>query len=114
MSGYYIRQLTLDDLVERAIPYMERSEAEGGLPDSIVRPLDRAYTKRVLHLEHERLKTLGEAASVISFFFEQQIAYETALLIQKGMDAPRTRAALLSARELLVGLAEWEHTIMEP
>jgi glutamyl-tRNA synthetase len=113
MNGYYIRQLALDDLVRRALPYMERPEAEGGLPDSIARPLDHAYTTRVLQLEHERLKTLGEAAHVVSFFFEQEIAYETALLIQKGMDTPRTRAALLSARELLVSLPDWEHTTME-
>jgi len=114
MNGYYIRQLSLDELVERALPYMERPESESGLPDTIARPLDRAYATRVLHLEHERLKTLGEAAQVVSFFFEQEIAYETALLIQKGMDVPRTRMALLHARELLAGLTEWEHTVMEP
>ena len=114
MNGYYIRQLSLDELVERALPYMERPESEGGLPDSIARPLDRDYVKHVLRLEHERLKTLGEAAHVVSFFFEKEISYDTAQLIQKGMDAPRTRHALQHARELLAGLTEWEHTIMEP
>lgn len=114
MNGVYIRQLSLEELVRRALPYMERSEAEGGLPDSVQRPLDREYTARVLHLEHERLKTLGEAAHVVSFFYEDQISYETPTLIQKGMDAARTKDALLAARDLLAGLESWEHSIMEP
>lgn len=112
MNGVYLRQLSLDELVRRALPYMERPEAEGGLPDSIVRPLDLDYTQRVLRLEHERLKTLGEAAPVVSFFYEKELTYDTALLIQKGMDATSTRSAMKKARDLLTQL-EWEHTVME-
>ena len=68
--------------------------ADGGLPDSILRPLDFEYTSRVLSLEQERLRTLGEAAHAVSFFYSDNLAYETALLIQKGMNAERTKAAL--------------------
>src|SRR5260370_31257459 len=114
MNGFYIRKLSLAEVVERVLPYLERPEAEGGLPESIQRPLDREYTTRVLELEHERLKTFGEAAYVVSFFYEDEISYDTAALIQKGMDAPRTRDALIAARDLLAGLEQWEHTIMEP
>jgi glutamyl-tRNA synthetase len=113
MNGVYIRQLSLDELVRRTIPYMERPEAEGGLPDSIQRPLEIEYTTRVLQLEHERLKTLGEAAHVVSFFYEQAISYDSALLIQKGMDAPRTKVALEQARDALQSLAQWEATVIE-
>ena len=77
------------------------------------RPLDREYTRRVLHLEHERLKTLGEAAHMVSFFYSGDLGYETPTLIQKGMDAPRTRAALEQARGVLHDLASWEHSVME-
>ncbi len=113
MNGVYIRQLPLAELVRRTIPYMERPEAEGGLPDSIQRPLEVEYTTRVLHLEHERLKTLGEAAHVVSFFYEQEISYDTTLLIQKGMDAPRTVVALEQARDALQSLEHWEATAIE-
>lgn len=68
----------------------------------------------MLRLEHERLKTLGEAAHVVSFFFEDAISYDTALLIQKGMDASRSREALLHTRDLLVKIQDWDHTIIEP
>jgi glutamyl-tRNA synthetase len=114
MNGVYIRQLSLEELTRRALPYMERPEAAGGLPASVRRPLDLEYTRRVLHLEHERLKTLGEAAHVVSFFYSDELEYETSMLIQKNMDAARTAACLLRSRELLASLAVWEHTVMEP
>ncbi|GCF07856.1 glutamate--tRNA ligase [Dictyobacter arantiisoli] len=113
MNGLYIRNLPLAELVERTIPYMELAEDEGGLPASIVRPLDRAYTTRVLALEHERLKTLGEAAHVVSFFYEKEIDYSLDILIQKKMDAASTREALLQTRTLLNSLSTWEHSILE-
>ena len=114
MNGVYIRKLSLDELTRRALPYMERPEAEGGLPASIQRPLDFDYTARVLSLEQERLRTLGAAAEAVSFFYTDDVEYETALLIQKGMDAERTRTALIHARDLLAGLEQWEHEVMEP
>jgi glutamyl-tRNA synthetase len=92
---------------------MERPAVEGGLPDSITRPLDRDYTTRVLALEHERLKTLGEAAEVVSFFFEQEIDYDLSILIQKKMDAASTKTALEATRDLLNTLPNWEHETME-
>lgn len=113
MNGVYIRKLSLDELLERALPYMERPEREGGLPDSVSRPLDREYTRRVLALEHERLKTLGEAAHAVSFFYEKEIDYDLDILIQKKMDEASTREALLQTRELLNSLETWEHTILE-
>ncbi|HEV2472632.1 MAG TPA: glutamate--tRNA ligase, partial [Chthonomonadales bacterium] len=113
MNGVYIRKLSLEEFTRRALPYMERPEAQGGLPDSITRPLDFDETSRILALEQERLRTLGEAAHAVSFFYTDEIEYETHLLIQKGMDAERTRAALLRARDLLNGLDAWEHDTME-
>jgi glutamyl-tRNA synthetase len=113
MNGMYIRSLPLEELVERTLPYMEIPEAEGGLPDSVARPLKRDYTTRVLALEHERLKTLGEAAHIVSFFYENDIDYGLDILIQKKMDAASTHEALIQTLNLLRGLDTWEHAILE-
>ena len=113
MNGVYIRQLSLEEFTRLTIPYMERPEADGGLPDTISRPLDFDYAARVLSLEQERLRTLGDAAHAVSFFYSDDLAYDAAMLIQKGMDAERTKAALLSAQELLSGIEQWEHSAME-
>ncbi len=112
MNGTYIRKLSLEEMTQRTLPYMERPEVEGGLPDSIARPLDLAYTQRVLSLEQERLRTLGEAAHAVSFFYTEDWEYETPLA-QKGMDAESTKHALTRTHDLLRDLAPWEHTALE-
>ena len=113
MNGVYIRKLPLEELAERALPYMERPEAEGGLPDSIIRPLDREYAARVLRLEQERMKTLGEAAYMVSFFFTEDFDYETSMLMQKNMDSERTRDALIQASGVLASIDQWEQNALE-
>jgi len=113
MNGVYIRQLSLEELTRRTMPYLERPEVEDGLPDSIQRPLDPAYTARVLSLEHERLRTLGAAAEAVSFFFTENLTYDPAMLIQKGMDKASTHDALLQAYNVLARLDIWEHEIIE-
>ncbi|HKD75514.1 MAG TPA: glutamate--tRNA ligase [Ktedonobacterales bacterium] len=113
MNGVYIRQLPIEDLVERALPYIERPQAEGGLPDTIARPLDRAYLARVLKLDQERMKVLSEAPFLAEFFFGDALDYDAKLLIGKGLDAAQSRDALQRAYDLLAGLPDWEAAAME-
>lgn len=112
-NGYYIRQLSPEELTERAMPFMERDEAQGGLPDSVARPVDRAYAARVLRLEQERMKTLAEAPAMTSFFFVDSLTYEPQTLIAKNMDAERTLNGLKRSREALADLRGWEAEEME-
>lgn len=112
MNGVYIRKLSIEEMTRRTLPYMERPEAEGGLPDDIQRPLDPEYSQRVLILEQERLRTLGEAAHAVSFFYTENWEYETPLM-QKGMDVESTKQALLRTRDLLAGLNPWEYGVIE-
>jgi glutamyl-tRNA synthetase len=112
-NGYYIRQLSAEELAERVMPFMERPEADGGLPDSVARPIDRAFASRVLHLEQERMKTLAEAPGMTSFFFVSQLRYEPQTLIAKHMDAERTLTGLQRSHEALAALDGWEAAAME-
>jgi glutamyl-tRNA synthetase len=108
MNGYYIRALPLDELARRVLPYMERPAAEGGLPDTIARPIDRDLLLRVLRLDQERMKTLADAAQLTPFFFEDTLAYPADWLIGKGLDAHMALAGLRRADEVLTSAPEWE------
>ncbi|GAC1476656.1 MAG: glutamate--tRNA ligase [Ktedonobacterales bacterium] len=112
-NGMYIRQLSPEHLTERALPFLERAQSQGGLVDSVPRPLDRAYVARVLRLEQERMKTLAEAPSMTEFFFVEELEYEPPLLVAKGMDAERTLAGLRRAQAVLEALDPWEANTME-
>ncbi|HLW00668.1 MAG TPA: glutamate--tRNA ligase [Ktedonobacterales bacterium] len=113
MNGYYIRLLSPEELAERTIPFLERAEGAGGLPGNVARPLDKAYVARVLKLEQERMKTLGEAAQLVPFFFTDDLHYQAEALIGKGMDREKARTGLQRALALLESLPTWEASTME-
>jgi glutamyl-tRNA synthetase len=114
-NGMYIRRLTPEELTERTLPYLERPASAGGLPDDVVRPLDRAYVARVLRLEQERMKLLAEAPAMTSFFFSDVFDYDAALLLPKALEAGRARTGLTRAEAILSAAPEWQaHTLEEP
>ncbi len=112
-NGYYIRQLSLDDLLARTLPFLERPEASGGLPDSVTRPIERDYARRVLALEQERMKTLAEAPDMTSFFFVDTLEYPAQTLIAKNMDASATLNGLRRSLAILESLDGWVAAEME-
>ncbi|MBI3978607.1 MAG: glutamate--tRNA ligase [Chloroflexi bacterium] len=103
MNGVYVRQLPLAELTERTLPFLERD-----LPAAIARPLDRAYVERVLALVQERMKRLAEAAELTTFFFAEELAYEPAALVAKGLAPAESLRALVAARERIGALAEFD------
>jgi len=113
LNGVYIRHLSLDELTGRALPFMERSGAEGGLPDVVARPLDRAYTSHVLALEQERMKTLAEAPSLTAFFFTPTLSYAASELLAKRMTQSQSLEGLRRTHDLLTSMLEWNAAAME-
>ncbi|MGA9348166.1 MAG: glutamate--tRNA ligase, partial [Anaerolineae bacterium] len=71
MNGVYIRQLGLDDLAERLMPFLTGA----GLP------ADLSTVRRIVPLVQERLKRLTGAVEWVDFFFVDQISYEPSLLV---------------------------------
>jgi glutamyl-tRNA synthetase len=104
MNAYYIRQLETDDLAARLVPFL----AEAGFDAT---PADIAP---MVPLIQERLKTLGEAASWLDFFFQQDLEYDAHLLVGKKMDAAESQDALRQARTTLAGLPEFGVEAIEP
>ena len=113
MNGYYIRNMDADQLVGEILPFMERPEASGGLPDTVSRPIDRDYLLRLIPLVHERLKRLTEATETLDFFFADNVSPDAADLPGKKMDAEMTQRALSAALELCKTVAPFEAEHLE-
>ncbi|MEK7178314.1 MAG: glutamate--tRNA ligase [Patescibacteria group bacterium] len=84
-NGYYLKQLPLDELTKRAIPFLIRDGlidsdffAQGG-PAS-----GWEYLKKILKLEQPRFKKLGEIGERVSYFFKIP-KYEPELLTWRDM-----------------------------
>lgn len=101
MNGIYIRNLSIDELAARSIPFLERD-----LPDSVHRPLDSDYVRRIMPLVQERARTLSEIASLTDFFFVDDIDYDLSMLPGK-LDAAQAYTILHTAAERLEALKDW-------
>ena len=108
MNGVYIRGLSVDELTERALPFLEK-----GLPLSVKRPLDTDYVRRMMPLIQERINTLAEAAIYADFFFIDTPEYETSMLKGKKMTGETALAALKAAEERLSSLDSFNHDLLE-
>ena len=107
MNGVYIRQLSVCDLAERILPFLERE-----LPPSLL-PVDREYLLRIVPLIRERIKLLADAARLTSYFFEEELDYKDGALVQKGMEPQDVPPALKAARDELGRAGELQHEPME-
>ena len=96
MNGVYIRQLGLEELVQRIMPFLEK-----GLPQSVPRPISRDYVCHIAPLIQERMRTLAEAADLSEFFFVDRLEYESALLLGKKVSRETAITALTAARKSL-------------
>ena len=91
MNGVYIRQLDAAGLADRILPFLESA-----YPDELL-PIDREYLLRIAPLFRERLKTLADAPEQLAYFFADLPEYDAGMLIQRGMDAAGTQAAIVRA-----------------
>ncbi len=108
MNGMYIRELGAEELAKRLTDYWEMFPPEGQ-PEKV----DGGYLLRIVPLIQERMKTLTEASGKVGFFFDEELRYDAAELVQKGMDEAGSREALRRAAEALRVEAEFDAEAME-
>ncbi|MEX2598288.1 MAG: glutamate--tRNA ligase, partial [Dehalococcoidia bacterium] len=109
VNGVYIREMPPEALADAIVPWLDASDA---IP-ARAKPIDRGYLLRIIPLEQERLRRLSEAPEMLVFFFEEQPEVEAAKLVQKGMDAAGTRAALDRGLATAEAVAEWNTPALE-
>ena len=107
MNGMYIRQLPIDELTDRILPFLERE-----LDPSLL-PVDQDYLIKIVPLIRERMKLLSEAPDSMAYFFQEKLDYNPDSLVQKGMDLESTMAALRAAKDDLVGASDFQHLPLE-
>ena len=108
LNGHYIRDMAQDELADALLEYwrLYPSEEVPELPE-------RGYLLRIVPLIQERLKTLKDAAPLVSFFFRAKVDYQTQDLVQKGMDAEGTGRALREAAAALERLGAFDSESIE-
>ena len=108
LNGHYIRESSPEELADALLEYWGRYPQA-----AISEPPARDHLLKIVPLVRERLKTLADAAPLVSFFFAEEVEYDSAELVQKGMDAESTKGALLAAETALHGLDEFDAESIE-
>jgi glutamyl-tRNA synthetase len=105
INGDKIRALTLDDFLERALPFLKSARVIDGTVDEI------AAVKAALPIIQERITRLDEVPAMLRFLFTQKFEVEEASL-SKVTDAASKDVLRRSLAELSV-IDEWTHDSIE-
>lgn len=127
INGYYIRKMNLDKLAQICIPYLTEAELITPVPgetSSLIPGLTSQafpgafvtgeyeiketgekitfnYVKKVISLEQERMKKLGEIGEICKFFFVKQPEYDPQLLRWKKMTDKEIKDSLTITKKTL-------------
>ena len=96
MNGYYIRELSAEELGSELLGFWTQFPPN---EFDMIPTLENAV--EVARLVRERLKTLSDAAPLVSFIFKNEIVYTPEELIQKGMNDQHTHNLLIKLREII-------------
>jgi len=108
MNGVYIRSLSLEDFVQRSLPFLDKH-----LPAKVKRPLSVDYIRQIMPLLQERARTLAEVPELAEFFFVDDFDYDANLLIQKKMTKESAIRALEVSKQRLEQVESFDTESLE-
>lgn len=106
LNGQWIRRLPDAELVDRALPFLQRAmrdEAGGGRR---VRTPDADTLTDLLPLVRERLPRLDAIGPLVDFLFLDAVVVDPSLVVPRRWDVPTTREGLRAARAAIAALGE--------
>jgi len=102
MNGEYIRATPVDRLIELAKPFLEKAGLLG---------LPGPDLKKVIALEHEKIKLLSDIPALIEFFYKPvEIAPKA---MEKVLKAPGAKQVLLDLADALKDFSPFEDKALE-
>jgi glutamyl-tRNA synthetase len=109
INATHLRALSVDDLTERMLPYLQ----DAGVLPAEVDAADHELLRRAAPLVHERMTTLAEAVDMLGFLFVDDASFTRdpadveKLLNQDG------RTVTKAAYDALVDVATWDTASIE-
>jgi glutamyl-tRNA synthetase len=105
LNAEHIHTLDLDELARRLMPYTEKA----GFSDATLEKV-----RAIAPLIHERIRLLGEIATVADFFFRAELPpYDPAELIPQKGDAEMAARVLHKAKDVLSAVPAFDHGTLD-
>lgn len=105
INGDKIRLLSLEDLLNRSLPFLQKANVIDGIDAEI------AVVKSALPLIQERIATLAEVVPMLRFLFATkfEVDPDSAPKIQDE----QSQAVLAKTNEVLQAIVDWDHATLE-
>ena len=104
MNQQHIMQADEDVLAEMMMPYLERPEEEGGLPEEVDRPIDRGVVRAMVPVLRERIKVLPDVVELIDFLFVAEVHPNAEEMVGRRMDEEMVLTSLRSSIDALMSV----------
>ncbi len=104
INAAHLRALSVEDLTERMIPYLQRA---GILADEVTEE-QRALLAEAAPLVHERMTTLGESVDMLGFLFLDDARFERDPADVEKLLNEEGRAVVRAAHDALAKLESWD------
>lgn len=104
LNAEHLRALPANELAQRLLPYARQAGFETATEEKL---------ETVAPLIRERIRLLGEVATVADFFFADPKPYDPAELIPQKGDAAMAALALRKAKEVLAPLPAFDHDSLD-
>ncbi len=107
LNGYYLRNLEVDELIEKITPYLEKVGLKA----------DKAELRKYVPLVHERIKLLSEAPDLLRFMLVDELDYQAELFLHKKMKVDLEVAKMAIENSLpeleAIDHSEWNQANLE-
>ncbi|HET9860947.1 MAG TPA: glutamate--tRNA ligase [Nocardioidaceae bacterium] len=104
INAAHLRALSVEDLTERMIPYLQRA----GVLGDAVNADQRNLLAQAAPLVHERMTTLGECVDMLGFLFLDDATFERDPADAEKLLNEDGRSVVKAAHDALAGLESWE------
>jgi len=104
LNSEHLRSIELDEFARRLLPYARNA----GFADATMERL-----RTIAPLLRERMRLLGDVATVADFFFREPGSYDPAELIPQKGDAAMAARALRKSKEVLSVVPGFDHATLE-
>ena len=101
MNQQHIMQADEATLAELMIPYLERPEDDGGLPEEVDRPIDRQVVEAMVPVLKERIKVLPDVVELIDFLFVAEVHPDAKEMVGRRMDEQMVVTSLRTSIDAL-------------
>lgn len=109
MNGLYIRELSLEDFYEVAVPFWQQV---GFLPEEVTDE-QKEFALRILKELQARIKLVGEVVEYARYFFQDDYVYNEEV-VQKILTKPQTEAILNYVHEVISTIEVLDEAHVKP